>query len=147
MFPSNLEYLTLEPNAIKPSKGTAGSCGYDLYAVHDAKLQNGGSCIVDTGIGFKIPNGYVGIVKGRSGLAFRHEITPIAGVIDSDYRGAVKVKLTRSAVSSSSDPYAINAGDRIAQILFIPIWLPNLVSSNNNAATTRQANGFGSTGR
>jgi dUTP pyrophosphatase len=147
MFPSNIEYFTFEDNAIEPTRGTAGSCGYDLYAVHDAKIQKGSSCIVDTGIGFNIPTGFVGIVKGRSGLAFRHEITPIAGVIDSDYRGTVKVKLIRSAVSSTDDTYVINQGDRIAQILFIPIWLPNLVNSSRDNTTTRQDSGFGSTGR
>lgn len=144
-----LRYSKLDTKAITPSRGTAGSCGYDLYAIHDSKLAPGGSCVVDTGIGFEIPEGFVGIVKGRSGLAFRNEITPIAGVIDSDYRGSVKVKLTRSPISSSNNTYDIKQGDRIAQILFIRIGLPELVEMDfeTEKTNTRQANGFGSTGR
>ena len=124
-----------------PEYATEGSAGADLRASETVTLPPGGRAAVPTGISLEIPPGHVGLVWPRSGLAVRHGIDTLAGVIDSDYRGEVKVVL----VNHGSEPFTIAAGDRIAQLLVQPVERARFTKAAL-APTARGAGGFGSTG-
>jgi dUTP pyrophosphatase len=129
------------PGAL-PSYATDGSAGADLRALADAVLEPGQRAAVPTGVRLQIPAGYVGLIWPRSGLAVRHGIDTMAGVIDSDYRGEVAVVL----VNHGTETVRIAAGDRIAQILFQKVERASLTASAVDE-TARGAGGFGSSGR
>ena len=129
------------PGAL-PTYATDGSAGADLRALADVVLEPGARASVATGVRLQIPAGYVGLVWPRSGLAVRHGIDTLAGVIDSDYRGEVMAVL----VNHGAKAVHIAAGDRIAQILFQKVERPRLVASDALDATARGAGGLGSTG-
>jgi dUTP pyrophosphatase len=134
--------VPFEGPASEPEYATGGAAGADLRASQPVTLPPGGRAAVPTGIHLEIPPGHVGLVWPRSGLALRHGIDTLAGVIDSDYRGEVKVVL----VNHGQEAFAIAAGDRIAQLLVQPVVRARF-SRGVVAATTRAAGGFGSTGR
>jgi dUTP pyrophosphatase len=129
------------PGAL-PSYATDGSAGADLRALADAVLEPGQRAAVATGVRLQIPAGYVGLIWPRSGLAVKHGIDTMAGVIDSDYRGDVAVVL----VNHGTETVRIAAGDRIAQILFQKVERASLIASALDD-TARGAGGFGSSGR
>jgi dUTP pyrophosphatase len=124
-----------------PEYATEGSAGADLRASEPVTLLPGGRAAVPTGISIEIPAGHVGLVWPRSGLAVRHGIDTLAGVIDSDYRGEVKVVL----VNHGKEPVTIAGGDRIAQLLIQPVVRARFTRAALGQ-TTRGAGGFGSTG-
>jgi len=124
-----------------PDHATEGAAGADLRAAQAVTLAPGARAAVPTGISLEIPPGHVGLVWPRSGLAVRHGIDTLAGVIDSDYRGEVKVVL----VNHGTEPVAIAAGDRIAQLLVQPVARVRFTRAAL-APTDRGAGGFGSTG-
>ncbi len=124
-----------------PQYATEGAAGADLRAAEALTLPAGGRAAVSTGLFVEIPAGYVGLVWPRSGLAVRHGIDTLAGVIDSDYRGEVKVVL----VNHGPEPWAIAPGDRIAQLLVQPVARVRFTRASL-APTGRGAAGFGSTG-
>lgn len=126
-----------------PTRGSEEAAGLDLYSVEDIVLGSGARELIQTGVGMDIPKGYVGIVKSRSGLAARHGLEVGAGVIDSDYRGEIKVLLYNNSLNT----YHIKAGDRIAQILLIPVLMDVEVEQVYTLdQTDRGYEGFGSTG-
>ena len=129
------------PGAI-PEYATEGSAGADLRAAAAAVLEPGARAAVATGVRLQIPPGHVGLIWPRSGLAVRHGIDTLAGVIDSDYRGEVMVVL----VNHGADPVRIAAGDRIAQVLFQTVERARLVAADALDATRRGSGGLGSTG-
>jgi dUTP pyrophosphatase len=124
-----------------PEYATEGAAGADLRAAEAVTLVPGARAAVATGISVEIPPGHVGLVWPRSGLAVRQGIDTLAGVIDSDYRGEVKVIL----VNHGAEPVAIAAGDRIAQLLVQPVARVRFTRAAL-APTGRGAGGFGSTG-
>jgi dUTP diphosphatase len=124
-----------------PEYSTEGAAGADLRAAEAITLPPGQRAAVPTGISVEIPPGHVGLVWPRSGLAVRHGIDTLAGVIDSDYRGEVKVVL----VNHGQEPLAIAAGDRIAQLLVQPVARVRFTRAAL-APTVRGPGGFGSTG-
>ncbi|HEY8147334.1 MAG TPA: dUTP diphosphatase [Vicinamibacteria bacterium] len=128
------------PGAL-PDYATEGAAGADLRAAEAVTLPAGGRAAVATGLFVEIPVGYVGLVWPRSGLAVRHGIDTLAGVIDSDYRGEVKVVL----VNHGPEPVAIASGDRIAQLLIQPVARVRFTRAAL-APSGRGAAGFGSTG-
>ena len=129
------------PGAI-PEYATDGAAGADLRASADTVLEPGARAAVPTGVRLEIPPGHVGLIWPRSGLAVRHGIDTLAGVIDSDYRGEVLVVL----VNHGAEPVRIAAGDRIAQVLFQKVERARLVASDALDTTGRGSGGFGSTG-
>lgn len=138
----------LNDNAVVPCRATEGSAGHDLYALLDAPMivRPGGLVRIPTGIAIALPSrDYAAFVYARSGLAIKFGIAPsnCVGVIDSDYRGEVVVGLT----NHSSEPYTIQNGERIAQIIIAPVALPEIVECDSLDDTARGAGGFGSTGR
>ncbi|PYQ48449.1 MAG: dUTP diphosphatase [Acidobacteria bacterium] len=134
--------IRIDGDGALPEYATEGAAGADLRAAEAVTLPPGGRAAVPTGLSLEIPPGHVGLVWPRSGLAVRHGIDMLAGVIDSDYRGEVKVVL----VNHGQEPFAIAAGDRIAQLLVQPA-LRARFNRGAVAATRRDAGGFGSTGR
>jgi dUTP pyrophosphatase len=133
----------LDPAAIVPTRAHSGDAGLDLHALEDARVTPGAVTTVPTGIAVGIPYGHVGLIKPRSGLAARHDIDTLAGVIDHGYTGEVKVLITTHSDTSRW----IRAGERVAQLLVIPIAYtqPQVVDALPDSA--RGDGGFGSTGR
>lgn len=132
------------PDAVIPRPATEGAAGMDLVACESATIESGGWTAVETGLMFQFPPTVYARVAPRSGLAYKHGIQVGAGVIDSDYRGTIKVIL----FNHGRVPFEVKVGDRIAQIIFEKIELPNLVecAPEDLSATLRSAGGFGSTG-
>lgn len=126
-----------------PAYGSAAAAGADLCAAEAVVLEPGARAAVSTALRVAIPPGHVGLVWPRSGLAVRHGIDTLAGVIDSDYRGEVRVVL----VNHGTEPFAIAPGDRVAQLLVQRVERAAFVASPNLDETARGEGGFGSTGR
>lgn len=126
-------------------KSTEGSSGYDLCAQHDYELYYGSPIIVRTGLYLGIPLGFEGQVRSRSGLALKGIfVLNSPGTIDSDYRGEVGVLLMK--LKDSWQPYQINKGARIAQLVICKLPDVSLTPVTLLDTTRRQAGGFGSTG-
>ena len=137
----------LDDKAILPTYGSEWAAGADLYACENAeiKLAPGETRLIHTGLAFEIPEGLVGLVYARSGLASKRGLAPAnkVGVIDSDYRGEVMVALhNHSTVEQSVAP-----GERIAQIVFTPYYAAEFTEVEELSDTVRGPGGFGSTGR
>ena len=126
-----------------PEYGSQGAAGADLRASEAVVIAPGGRAAVPTGVRLEIPPGHAGLVWPRSGLAVRHGIDTLAGVIDSDYRGEVRVVL----VNHGQQPFTIEPGDRIAQLLVQRVERVDFRAAPAVAETDRGSGGFGSTGR
>src|SRR6056297_759680 len=129
-----------------PSYESQAAAGMDLRAaVTDAvTLQPGERILVPAGFQMAIPKGYEAQIRPRSGLAYKHGITMLntPGTIDSDYRGEVKVL----AINHGEEPYNIEHGDRIAQMVIAPVYQPQIEETDSLPETNRGQGGFGSTG-
>jgi dUTP pyrophosphatase len=126
-----------------PEYKTKGSAGADLKVSKECVLLPNQTLVVSTGISLAIPEGFVGLLFPRSGLASRGiTLANSVGVIDSDYRGEIMVPM----VNRSTDPVVLKHGDRIAQIVFIPVTQFPFVVAENLGDTSRGSGGFGSTG-
>ncbi len=132
-------------NQVPPLYATPGSAGCDLIASEEVTLPPGKWAAVSTGLYLEIPRGYVAQVCPRSGLALKHGVSVLnaPGIIDSDYRGEVKVLL----VNHDSLRYTVKKGDRIAQLVFMPVVQAQMKFIDQLTETDRGEGGFGSTGR
>lgn len=130
-----------------PYYATDGAAAVDLHACIDGPLTipAGGQVVVPTGLAVAIPEGYVGIVAVRSSMGIRRGVTlsNAIGVIDSDYRGPLGVGLRNTAGTD----YVLQPGDRMAQLMVLPVLRPEIRLVAELPETTRGAGGFGSTGR
>ncbi len=137
----------LREDAVMPTYGTEFSAGADLYAVMDGALDIAPceTVLVHTGLAFEIPEGYVGLVYARSGLASKRGLAPAnkVGVIDADYRGEVMVAL----YNQSKEIQTLTAGERVAQIVIAPFLHADFYETDELSDTVRGAGGFGSTGK
>jgi dUTP pyrophosphatase len=131
----------LVENAYLPMRATFGSAGLDLHASAPAVIQPGTSEIVSTGIALEIPENHFGLVVHRSSLAFKLGVVASPGIIDSDYRGEIKVCL----FNLGDETAAILEGDRFAQIIIIPFIQVTTISVEEMSKTFRGEGGFGST--
>ncbi len=143
-----LKIKKLNDNAVAPRAATGGSAGMDLYACldSDVTIKSGQRALIPTGIAIALPdNSYVAYIYARSGLAIKNGITlsNCVGVVDSDYRGEVKVGL----VNLSDTDYTVSPGDRIAQMVIAPVIIPQIEEADELDETERNAGGFGSTGK
>jgi len=122
-----------------------GDAGADLTASIGVTIEPRGRALVPAGFAIAIPDGHAGLVMPRSGLAINAGVTVInaPGLIDSGYRGPVKVAL----INHSDEPFRIEAGDRIAQLVVIAVERPEYEVSSNLPDTARGSGGFGSTGQ
>jgi dUTP pyrophosphatase len=125
-----------------PEYASPGAAGADLRSSVALEIAPGARAAVPTGLSVEIPPGHVGLVWPRSGLAVRHGIDTLAGVIDSDYRGEVKVVL----VNHGTEPVRIAPGDRIAQLLVQRVERAAFARRADLPPTERGSGGFGSTG-
>ena len=145
----NVRIKKLSEKAIVPTYGTPYAAGADLYACIDEtiEIKPGETKMVGTGLAMEIPDGYVGLVFARSGLACKKGLAPAnkVGVIDSDYRGEIKVALHNH--NSSGDALPVEAGERIAQISIVPYLKAEFELADELEETDRGEKGFGSTGR
>lgn len=134
----------LDERAQIPQRGSEYAAGVDLRTLDAVDIPAGKTCFIHTGIAVEIPEGYCGLVCARSGLASKQGLAPAnkVGVIDSDYRGEVMVALH----NHSSEDRHINAGERIAQLLIIPVLMADYVAAEELSESARGAGGFGSTG-
>lgn len=116
--------------------------GFDIFSEENIFIPAKSFAEVSTGLRVLVPEGHVGIVKARSGLSFRHHIEVGAGVIDEGYTGEIKVKL----YNHGAEAFRITRGDRIAQLLTIPIYTGEYKQEEFTDKTDRGDSGFGSTG-
>lgn len=142
-----IQYKKLDERAEAPTYGTEYAAGADLRAVLDAPLtiRPGESTLIHTGIAVAIPDGYVGLVYARSGLACKRNLAPSnkVGVIDADYRGEIRVSLH----NHGSIDQAIEPEERIAQLVIAPFVHGEFEEAGELDETVRGCGGFGSTGR
>ena len=143
-----LKIKKLNENAVIPKAATMGSAGMDLYACLDGDiiLKPNERVLIPTGIAIALEsNAYVAYIYARSGLAIKNGITlsNCVGVVDSDYRGEVKVGL----INLSDKDYTVVNGERIAQMVIAPIIIPEVSEVEELDETERNAGGFGSTGK
>ena len=127
-----------------PAYATSGAAGMDVVSAEDVTIAPGARHAVATGLALAIPQGYEVQVRPRSGLALKHGITVpnTPGTIDSDYRGELKVIL----INHGTEPFAIQRGDRIAQLVLAPVVQAMWEEVAELDATDRGQGGFGSTG-
>ena len=136
----------LRPNAKLPARMTAGSVGYDVAACLDETvvIRPGETKMIGSGFAIALEQGYAAFIYARSGLGIKHGMIPAncVGVIDSDYRGEVIVGLK----NTSNEPFSVEDGDRIAQMVIARCETPEPVLSGELDETSRSEGGFGSTG-
>ena len=140
-----MKFTKLTSTAITPTRGSTSSAGLDLYADQDVLVTSGASVMLGTGIAIEIPQDHVGLVcirssVGKAGVALANAV----GVIDSDYRGELKLCLTYTAGSGG---HYIRKGQAVAQLIVTPYHHVELVEVDALSTTERGAGGFGSTGQ
>jgi dUTP pyrophosphatase len=150
----NVRFKKLTHHAIVPTRATDGAAGFDLYVPRETHIsgpthrlrKDSNRIIVATGLAIEIPRGFVGFICPRSGLAAKHgvSIANSPGVIDSDYRGEIKVII----VNHGEDFISFTPGTRIAQLLFIPVYSHEVTFEEvqDLGSSERGEGGFGSTG-
>jgi dUTP pyrophosphatase len=144
--PPDLRFVKLGDEALLPTRAHEGDAGLDLYAAESALVAaGGGRAGVGTGLAVQIPEGMGGLVLPRSGLALRHGITLVnsPGLIDSGYRGELRVLLLNT---DPTHEFEVSPGDRIAQLLLVPVALATPVLADALDDSTRGEGGFGSSG-
>jgi dUTP pyrophosphatase len=128
-----------------PSYSHPGDAGADLTASEAVELAAGARATVGTGVSIALPDGYAAFVVPRSGLASKHGITVVnsPGTVDAGYRGEIRVTLLNT---DASEPYSIAVGDRIAQLIILPVTRARFVPVKELPGSQRGESGFGSTG-
>lgn len=134
--------IKLDENAIMPTRAHDIDAGLDLYATYTQIVPGFGSAVFDTGVHVEIPVGYAGMIKSKSGLNIKHNLTS-EGVVDAGYTGTIFVKL----YNHCSAAYIVQKGDKISQLVIVPVLTPALEVVDELEETERGTNGFGSTGR
>ena len=138
----DLKVKRLDKDLPLPTPQTDGAACMDLYAAMGSVVMRESALIVPTGIAVKIPEGFVGIVRGRSGNSFNKHIELHHGVIDSDYIGEIKLNV----INNSKFNFSFMFGDRLAQLLILPIPQVNVIEVEELEETNRGDKGFGSSG-
>lgn len=143
----NIKVKKLKPGATVPTMGSKFAAGADLYSAEDADvvIEPSETKFIGTGLAMEIPEGYVGLVYARSGLACKRGLAPAnkVGVVDSDYRGEIKVALH----NHGKEAQTVEKGERIAQMVIAPYLSVNYEEADVLSETERGEGGFGSTGR
>ena len=138
-----LNVSKLIPTAILPVRASLGAAGYDLFSTDSYVVLPGRRVVVSTGISIQLPPGTYGRIAPRSGLAVKHGLDTLAGVIDPDYTGEIKVVLQNL---DTQQPFVIRPGYRIAQLILEKFEVAEVVETSAPEATQRGDAGFGSTG-
>jgi dUTP pyrophosphatase len=140
-----LRVRRVDPRAVVPTRAYDEDAGLDLRSVQEEVIEPGRRASVRTGIAVEIPPGCAGLVLPRSGLAERHGIALVnaPGLIDAGYRGEIRVLLLNT---DPERPFAVAAGDRIAQLVLVAVESPPVVEVEELSVSERGAGGFGSSG-
>ena len=140
-----MQVVLLTPTAQLPTRGSKLAAGFDLYSDNEEvqHIVTGNPVSISTGIAVKIPDDYVGFIKPRSGLAFKKGIDHMAGVIDADYTGEIKLLLT---THSAYGELRVERGMRVAQLVLVPRYMLVVEQVDSLEDTERGEGGFGSTG-
>lgn len=142
-----LKIKKLDARATVPTYGTEFSAGADLYSMvgDDITVEPHKTVLVHTGLAFEIPEGYVGLIFARSGIATKRGLAPAnkVGVIDADYRGEIMVALH----NHSDEAASLEGGERVAQIAIVPFLKAEFFVVDELSDSVRGAGGFGSTGK
>jgi dUTP pyrophosphatase len=137
----------LNPNAVLPTYGSFEAAGADLYACIDAPItiQPGETAWIPTGLSLEVPKGCAGLIYARSSMGVKRGLAPAnkVGVIDSDYRGEIRVVL----LNHGKTPQTVENGERVAQFLITPVFTPAYEEVDELTDTERGVGGFGSTGK
>ena len=134
--------IMLDDGAYMPTRAYSTDAGLDLYSPVDVMIMPWANAVIDTGVHVELPPGSVGFLKSKSGLNVKHGILG-EGVIDAGYTGSIRVKL----YNHSGERYYIRRGDKITQLVILPVILPDLNQVEKLDDTERGCGGFGSTGR
>lgn len=134
--------VKLDPGAFLPERAHPDDAGLDIRSPVDTYVPANSSAVIDTGVHVEIPYSAVGFLKSKSGLHFMHGISS-EGVVDCGYTGSIRVKL----VNHTDVPYHVHCGDKISQLVVIPIYLAVPEQVDELPETERGGHGFGSTGR
>lgn len=134
--------IKLDPGAKMPTRAHSTDAGLDIYSMETVIVPAKKSVTLDTGVHIELPAGTVGMLKSKSGLNVNHGIVS-EGVIDVGYTGSIRVKL----YNHSGYDYKVWAGDKISQLVIMPILTPELELVDELEETERGANGFGSSGK
>ena len=141
-----VKIVKLQPNAKIPTYGSTDAAGADLYACIEkpVSILPGQTVLIPTGLSMEIEQGFAGFIYARSGLATKRGLAPAnkVGVIDCDYRGQVMVSLH----NHTSAPQFVEPNERIAQMVFAPVYQANFLETDVLGDTERGTGGFGSTG-
>lgn len=134
--------IKLDEHAMMPTRAHSTDAGLDLYSPSGAYVPARGSACIDTGVHVELPINTVGMIKSKSGLNVKHGITS-EGVVDVGYTGSIVVKL----LNHTDKSYTVHKGDKISQLVIMPIVTPELELVSELEQTERGDGGFGSTGR
>lgn len=134
--------IKLDPWAVMPTRAHDTDAGLDLYSSEEKTVPAFGSAICNTGVHVQLPPNTAGMLKSKSGLNVNHDITS-EGVIDVGYTGEIVVKL----YNHGKTPYFVKKGDKISQLVIVPVVIPPLKVVDELEDTERGDGGFGSTGR
>lgn len=134
--------IMLDKGAKMPTRAFKTDAGLDLYAMEGKFISAKDSETFDTGVHIELPEGTTGVLKSRSGLMFKHGLTS-EGVVDVGFTGSIRVKL----FNHSDEPYEVKKGDKISQLVILPIKILPIEVVDSLDETDRGSNGFGSTGR
>ncbi len=137
-----LKFKKIHPNAKIPSYAYTGDAGLDLYIPEDLLFKKKERKSIALGIAIEIPEGYVGILFDKSGLSHKHGLKSYGGIIDSGYRGEVHVGM----MNLSDKDYEFKAGDKIIQILIMPVLQAQVVECEQLSESDRGEGAFGSSG-
>ncbi|MCK9467247.1 MAG: dUTP diphosphatase [Candidatus Absconditabacterales bacterium] len=138
-----IKFKKLSDSAIIPIQNTPSDAGYDLFSVENYILKKGERKLFKTNIACAVPEGFYARIAPRSGLAYKHGIDVLAGVIDSGYRGDVGVIL----INFGEDDFAVSKGDKIAQLIIEKCHYVKWSEVENLDETERNEGGFGSSGK
>lgn len=132
----------IHKDARLPTKAYHGDAGFDIYSCEEFVIPPISKGIIATGLKFAIPEGYAGFIWGKSGLAAQHSLATMAGVLDPNYRGELKILIA----NFGRMPYKVEKGQKIAQLLIKKVESPEIVETKIQDKTDRGEGGFGSSG-
>ncbi len=138
-----LKIKKLSPDAVIPKYAHAGDAAFDLYSIEDVVIKPNERLQIGTGLAMEIPDGYVGLIWDKSGLSHKSGLKTLGGVIDSGYRGEVKVGM----INLGKEDYVFEKGHKVAQMLIQKIEHAEIEETLELSDTSRGVGGFGSTGK
>ena len=140
--PVEVKIKKLDPLAAMPEYATPGDAAFDVFALKDKIVPARGRAIISTGFAMEFPAGYVALVWDKSGPPAKFGLTTMAGVVDSSYRGEIKIIM----YNTEDQDYTFKAGEKVAQVLIQPVERVTITEVFELSDTARGAGGFGSTG-